>query len=138
MDTDPKLNSMDTYIGKRLKSALNHSKYSREEISTITSISAEELEKFEQGMQRIGSDKLSQLAKVLNQPVTYFFQGISAEQNIVSTQFNYTNDAHLTEAMASFNNIKSPCLKQNLLKLVSAVADDQYKQAKALLKLVIH
>lgn len=73
-----KPNPVDVHVGQRLRQRRVLVGLSQEKLARMVGITFQQVQKYERGANRIVASRLYQLAKVLDVPVSYFFDEISA------------------------------------------------------------
>lgn len=68
-----KVDPIDIYVGKRLKSRRLMLGLSQNDLGEAVNVSIQQIQKYERATNRISSSKLYNLAKFLRVPVSYFF-----------------------------------------------------------------
>lgn len=66
----------DIHVGRKVREARAAKGMSQEQLGKILGVSFQQVQKYEKGTNRIGSSRLYDIAKALDTPVTYFFDGI--------------------------------------------------------------
>lgn len=69
---------MDALVGSRLRSRRKQLRISQEKLGKEVGVSFQQVQKYENGTNRIGAGRLAEISKVLDVPVAYFFTGSSA------------------------------------------------------------
>lgn len=80
-----KPNPVDVHVGQRLRQRRVLVGLSQEKLARMVGITFQQVQKYERGANRIVASRLFELAKVLDVPVSYFFDDLSAKA---------ANDAH--------------------------------------------
>ncbi len=75
---DDILNVIDEYIGSRIRIRRNLLGLSQDQLAKNLNISFQQVQKYEKGNNRIAGSRIWQLARTLNIPVSYFFDGIES------------------------------------------------------------
>jgi len=65
----------DVEIGKRLKALRISAKLSQSKLAQFANISYQQIQKYEAGQNKISASKLMAFSKVLNVPISTFFEG---------------------------------------------------------------
>ena len=104
---------LDAYIGQRIKLRRTILKLSQDEVASMIGVTFQQVQKYENGMNRISAGRLFVLAKVLNVDVSFFFDGIEREVPNVET---FCAVDGISEKNVSFD----PMLDTETLKLVNA------------------
>ena len=68
---------MDALVGSRLRSRRKQLRISQEKLGKEVGVSFQQVQKYENGTNRIGAGRLAEISKVLDVPVAYFFTGNS-------------------------------------------------------------
>ena len=68
---------MDALVGARLRSRRKQLRISQERLGKEIGVSFQQVQKYENGTNRIGAGRLAEISKVLDVPVAYFFTGSS-------------------------------------------------------------
>jgi transcriptional regulator with XRE-family HTH domain len=105
----------------------------QEKLAGSLSLSFQQVQKYEKGSNRISASRLQQIAKILDVPVSFFFDvgptgdmfagGFSnaASTNFVSDFVTTSEGAQLTKAFA---RIKSARVRRRIVDLVEASSED--------------
>ena len=74
-----KPNPIDIHVGSRVRLRRTLLGMSQEKLADAVGLTFQQIQKYERGTNRIGSSRLYQFAQVLDVPVSFFFDGMSAE-----------------------------------------------------------
>jgi transcriptional regulator with XRE-family HTH domain len=69
---------VDIHVGARLRMRRNLVGLSQEQLGKSLGLTFQQIQKYERGINRMGSSRLFQMSKVLSVPVAYFFDEIPA------------------------------------------------------------
>lgn len=72
---------VDAYVGERLRERRKALNLSQSELGDMVSLSLQQIQKYEQGINRIASSKLYEFSNVLRVPVNYFFDGFETQHS---------------------------------------------------------
>jgi transcriptional regulator with XRE-family HTH domain len=72
-------NPVDVHVGQRLRQRRVLVGLSQEKLARMVGITFQQVQKYERGANRIVASRLFELAKVLDVPVSYFFDELSAK-----------------------------------------------------------
>ncbi len=67
---------VDIHVGSRLRMRRNLVGLSQEQLGKCLGLTFQQIQKYERGINRMGSSRLYQIAKTLSVPVAYFFEEI--------------------------------------------------------------
>jgi transcriptional regulator with XRE-family HTH domain len=76
---------VDIHVGSRLRMRRNLVGLSQEQLGKSLGLTFQQIQKYERGINRMGSSRLFQIAKTLSVPVAYFFEEIPVSFSL-STQ----------------------------------------------------
>ena len=68
-------NPIDVHVGARLRERRTMLGVSQEKLGEQLGLTFQQVQKYEKGVNRIGASRLFQIAKCLETPVQYFFEG---------------------------------------------------------------
>lgn len=122
--------SIDQYVGKRVRLRRKMLNMSQSKLADAIGLTFQQVQKYENGLNRMGASRLMQIAGVLEVPVTYFFEGAPGEPKISRsapspdfvTQFLANADGlALTRA---FTRLRGAKIKRSIVHLVQNLADN--------------
>ncbi|MBP7190664.1 MAG: helix-turn-helix domain-containing protein [Rickettsiaceae bacterium] len=135
-EDNAKVDPIDIYVGKRLKSRRLMLGFSQQDLGEAVSVSIQQVQKYERATNRISSSKLYHFAKFLKVPVSYFFAndleplsvpGFAEEQTPydsgASTNDDNASEREIMSLVRSYNSIKDPQVRKKILDLVRTFAD---------------
>jgi transcriptional regulator with XRE-family HTH domain len=121
---------IDQRVGSRVRMRRLMLKLSQTDLANGLGLTFQQIQKYEKGMNRIGASRLQQIARVLQVPVTFFFETASphppvAEDESLETlnHFMSTRDG-LTLAKA-FMRIGDIQLRRRIVDLVEHIEQNQ-------------
>ncbi|MGO9847683.1 MAG: helix-turn-helix domain-containing protein [Methylocella sp.] len=71
-----RITATDVHVGRRVRTARFAQRISQEELAEAVGVSFQQIQKYEKGVNRIGTARLNAIAKFFDLPVSYFFAGI--------------------------------------------------------------
>ncbi|MEK9753341.1 MAG: helix-turn-helix transcriptional regulator [Rhodospirillaceae bacterium] len=66
----------DVHVGQRIREARLAKGMTQTDLGNSLGISFQQVQKYEKGTNRVGSSRLWEVCKVLDQPITFFFEGL--------------------------------------------------------------
>jgi len=66
----------DIHIGRKLREARVAQGLTQEKLAAEIGISFQQVQKYENGRNRLASGRLWEIAQILNRPITFFFDGL--------------------------------------------------------------
>lgn len=110
-------NPIDVHVGNRLRQRRTLLGMSQEKLGEAIGLTFQQVQKYERGMNRIGSSRLFDLSRVLDVPVSYFFEEMSAE----TAERSPARQAGLSELPPMpYEHEPDPMAKRETLELVRA------------------
>jgi len=74
---------VDIHVGARLRLRRNLMGMSQEQLGKACGLTFQQIQKYERGTNRMGSSRLFQFAKLLEVPVSYFFDDVRGDRSAV-------------------------------------------------------
>src|ERR1700689_1716398 len=108
-------NPVDVHVGARLRLRRTLLGMSQEKLGQAIGLTFQQVQKYERGANRIGASRLFDLSRVLDVPVSFFFDDMNPA---VTAQVN-ENQAGLSEA-APARYEPDPMMRRETLELVRA------------------
>jgi transcriptional regulator with XRE-family HTH domain len=71
----------DIHIGSRLRQLRRAHGLSQAKLGEMLGLSFQQVQKYERGINRIGSGRLWQVSQMLDVPITYFFDGLAERED---------------------------------------------------------
>jgi transcriptional regulator with XRE-family HTH domain len=148
MATKP--NPIDVHVGKRLRLRRTLLGMSQERLGELLGLTFQQVQKYERGVNRIGSSRLFELGQILDVPVSFFFDdmpeggasppGGYAVPGLAEDRAPFEHDApgdlpldkrETLELVRAYYRIPDPAVRKRLFELTKALAnlDDSAKPA---------
>jgi len=70
---------VDVHVGKRIRHRRWMSGTTQQQLAENVGIKFQQIQKYETGMNRVSASRLWDIAKVLNVPVSFFFEGLDTQ-----------------------------------------------------------
>ena len=116
---------MDALVGARLRSRRKQLRISQEKLGKEIGVSFQQVQKYENGTNRIGAGRLAEISKVLDVPVAYFFTGSSgahlADGDRADTRA-ILSEPGATELLQAYAQIGSLALRNAVVRLARDLA----------------
>jgi transcriptional regulator with XRE-family HTH domain len=131
-----RISAMDIHVGRRVRAGRLANRISQEELGKAVGVSFQQIQKYEKGVNRIGTGRLHEIGKLLKVPVTYFFEG--AEKNATPARGSSMNA--VTEALstkegiriaAALARIPNPHLRRRIADVLEAIVHDEGKEVRS-------
>jgi transcriptional regulator with XRE-family HTH domain len=126
----------DIHVGKRLRLRRTILGLSQEAIGNAIGVTFQQVQKYERGVNRMGSSRLYEFSKILSVPVSYFFEEMDKSGSSVSAASNVAEDApafehermssrETLEMMRAYYRITDPLVRKRIFELIKSVAEDK-------------
>ena len=125
-------NPIDVHVGSRVRLRRKFLGKSQDALAGHLDLTFQQVQKYERGLNRISASKLFELARALQVPVAYFFEGYTdaeatgafapspAEQSV--QDFLATPEG--LELAEAFPRIKVPKYRRRIVELVRSLAEE--------------
>ena len=134
-------NPIDVHVGRRLRLRRTLLGMSQEKLGDAVRLTFQQIQKYERGVNRIGSSRLYQLSQILDVPVSFFFDDMppldeSAMLGLSEgppTPFEPDPMAkrETLELVRAYYRINDPAARKRLFELTKAIANVSSKSGKA-------
>ena len=123
-------NPVDKYVGSRVRMRRIMLGMSQEKLGDAIGLTFQQVQKYERGANRIGASRLYDLSRVLDVPVSYFFEELGdpapstgvGEPNGEPYQANPMMKRETLELVRAYLRIADPQIKRRLFELAKALA----------------
>ena len=111
--------AVDVHVGTRLRQRRTLLGMSQTKLGGSVDLTFQQIQKYERGSNRMGSSRLFEFAKVLDVPVSYFFDEMPAKAQAAKPAPGRGRNG-FSEAATPFAAEKDPLIKRETLELVRA------------------
>jgi len=124
---------VDVHVGSRVRLRRTLLGMSQEKLGKALKLTFQQIQKYERGANRIGSSRLYQLSRILDVPVSFFFDDMTAEvanrsegmaeegsQNFEVGQLSRRETLELVRA---YYKITDPAIRKKLFEMVKAMGN---------------
>ena len=132
-------NSIDEHVGLQLRQRRALLGLSQERLAEQVGITFQQIQKYENGANRVSASRLYEFSKVLEIPVTFFFENYGSNENKLlgfaegeQAGFEGPDDVmkrkETIELIRVYYSIGNPKLRKDLFKLVKSMAENLKNQ----------
>jgi transcriptional regulator with XRE-family HTH domain len=128
---------VDIHVGQRLRVRRSLLGLSQEKLAESIGLTFQQIQKYERGMNRISAGRLYQFSKILDVPVTYFYDQLGNAAKTYSSANYGLADNHQEEFSAgdlmqnketldlirAYYTIDNPEIRKDILKFVKSMAN---------------
>ena len=124
-----KISAIDKHIGKKIREGRAQAGYTKKALAAKLGITYQQLQKYETGANRISASRIAKVARILDEPISYFFDGspgvalkslCSPEEALIHKRLLKHEDT--AELAKAFNQITSVARRRLALELVREFA----------------
>jgi len=125
---------VDIHVGKRLRLRRTILGLSQEAIAKAIGVTFQQVQKYERGVNRMGSSRLFEFSKILSIPVAYFFDEMEkatphnssgVAEEAVAFEHEKMSSRETLEMMRAYYRISDTHVRKRVFELVKSLADDK-------------
>ena len=133
-------NPVDVHVGNRIRLRRTLLGMSQERLASLLGLTFQQVQKYERGMNRVGASRLWDISKVLEAPISFFYEDMD---KVVANQsprmFNIVDESNTMMREDEEEYIVDPMQKQETIELVKAYYKiPNRKAAKHLFDMIIN
>lgn len=130
-----KPNPVDIHVGGRVRLRRTLLGLSQEKLGEAIGLTFQQVQKYERGANRIGASRLYDLSRVLDVPVSFFFEDMDAQtaalsprhvtlevQDIDASEGDPMSKRETLELVRAYYRITDPVVRRRIYELAKAVA----------------
>jgi transcriptional regulator with XRE-family HTH domain len=126
---------VDLYVGARLRIRRKVLGLSQTQLADALGITFQQIQKYERGANRISASKLYEAARLLQSPVSYFFEGLDEtghgdqDDGMAQRMTQFVATPEGLELASLFPRLNDRRLRRRVVDLVKAMVDDEPARA---------
>ena len=129
-DSERLPNPVDLHVGARIRMRRKILGVSQERLADDLGLTFQQIQKYERGANRVSASKLYEIAKSLQSPVGYFFEGlVDSAAGVSEGGEPFVHDFLMTdeglELATVFPRISRAKVRRRILELVRSMADEE-------------
>lgn len=121
-------NPIDIQVGNRVRIRRMLIGMSQEKLGDMLGLTFQQVQKYEKGVNRIGAGRLFEVARILNVPVDFFYEGVSAAGEVESDGapvMEFVSSGEGLQLALAFMKIKDIKVRKRMLDLVKSLAEEE-------------
>ena len=127
-------NPIDIQVGNRVRIRRMLIGMSQERLGGLLGLTFQQVQKYEKGVNRIGAGRLFEVARILNVPVDFFYEGVNdANQGANETDgapvMDFVSSGEGLQLSLAFMKIKDAKVRKRVLDLVKSLAEQEAQKA---------
>lgn len=134
----PRISAVDAHVGRRIRMARFAKRVSQERLAQAAGVRFQQIQKYENGTNRIGTGRLHAIANFLEVPVSYFFEGMVRDAHggagdpsvrAVSEALSTREGVRIAVALS---RIRNQATRQRIADLLEAMIVEESTEARSL------
>ena len=128
-------NPIDAQVGNRVRIRRMLIGMSQERLGDMLGLTFQQVQKYEKGVNRIGAGRLFEVARILNVPVDFFYEGLATNQPGLGEPevaappvMEFVSSGEGLQLSLAFMKIKDAKVRKRVLDLVKSLADEEEQQ----------
>src|SRR6201996_9029608 len=128
-------NPIDVQVGNRVRIRRMLIGMSQERLGDLLGLTFQQVQKYEKGVNRIGAGRLFEVARILNVPVDFFYEGLATNQPgpgepeaAAPPVMEFVSSGEGLQLSLAFMKIKDSKVRKRVLDLVKSLADEEDQQ----------
>src|SRR5215813_7666929 len=125
-------NPIDVQVGNRVRIRRMLIGMSQERLGDLLGLTFQQVQKYEKGVNRIGAGRLFEMARILNVPVDFFYEGVngtagqpgSAESDGAPVM-EFVSSGEGLQLSLAFMKIKDARVRKRVLDLVKSLSEEE-------------
>ena len=118
---------IDIEVGKRIRLRRIEKGLSQTELGDYLGITFQQVQKYENGVNRVGASRLNKIAELLQVPIAFFFHAdgsvkSKSERNDIDTSL-FANAANSVRLLKAFAKIDDEAVQRKIIALVESISD---------------
>ena len=125
-------NPVDIQVGNRVRIRRMLIGMSQERLGELLSLTFQQVQKYEKGVNRIGAGRLFDVSRILGVPIDYFYEGIGAQlgqegfaEESAPPVMEFVSSGEGLHLSLAFMKIKDSKVRKRVLDLVKSLAEEE-------------
>lgn len=124
-----KANPIDAQVGNRVRIRRMLVGMSQEKLGDLLGLTFQQVQKYEKGINRIGAGRLFEIARILDVPIDFFYDGVGgAAEGLAETGapvMEFVSSGEGLQLSLAFMKIRDPKVRKRVLDLVKSLAEEE-------------
>ena len=125
-------NPIDIQVGNRVRIRRMLIGMSQERLGDLLGLTFQQVQKYENGVNRIGAGRLYEVSRILNVPVDFFYEGVASsgpEGESAPPVMEFVSSGEGLQLALAFMKIKDARVRKRMLDLVKSLAEEEELKA---------
>ena len=119
----------DVVVGHNVRFWRLERKMSQTDLANILGLTFQQIQKYENGANRVGASRLMQIALALDVPIHVFFDGAAPATNEMESPIKFVGDQQALRLVRAFADIDDPGLRRSVVNLVEGIAESRPEES---------
>jgi transcriptional regulator with XRE-family HTH domain len=124
-----KANPIDGQVGNRVRIRRMLIGMSQEKLGDLLGLTFQQVQKYEKGINRIGAGRLFEIARILDVPIDFFYDGVGTTSDGVGEArapvMEFVSTTEGLQLSLAFMKIRDPKVRKRVLDLVKSLAEEE-------------
>ena len=124
-----KANPIDGQVGNRVRIRRMLIGMSQEKLGDHLGLTFQQVQKYEKGINRIGAGRLFEIARILDVPIDFFYDGVGTPSDGLGEArapvMEFVSSTEGLQLSLAFMKIKDPKVRKRVLDLVKSLAEEE-------------
>jgi transcriptional regulator with XRE-family HTH domain len=116
---------LDAMVGAKIRVFRIHRKLSQTDLAEQIGVTFQQVQKYEQGANRIGASRLSRIAAVLDVSIGELFESSGSKSGASASLFRLLSDPYALRVLKAYARISDPRIRRAIAELVEGIAGKQ-------------
>jgi transcriptional regulator with XRE-family HTH domain len=132
---------VDVYVGQRLRLRRTMLNMSQEKLGALLGLTFQQIQKYERGTNRVGASRLWEIARLLDTPMSFFFDGFDApdgvnppgamNEELAPYDPTMTAKRDTLEMIRLYSSVSDPTARRKVLEVMRAIVATMEASAAA-------
>lgn len=123
-------NESDNTVAQRVRFRRIEFGKTQEELADAVGVTFQQIQKYENGTNRISAGRLQKIADALEVPVSFFFGPLSGIRDENKSIIDFLNTAYGVRLLKAFSEIADKKMQSSLLELVEELATETQSRVR--------
>lgn len=115
----------DKIIGERVRLARKLAKFSQTTLGLAVGVTYQQVQKYENGTDRIGAGRLYQVARATEQPITFFFDDNVVHSNAIGVSGALLADPRIEKLLVAVAKVENNRLLSDLVRIAETFVETE-------------
>ena len=124
-----KANPIDGQVGNRVRIRRMLIGMSQEKLGDLLGLTFQQVQKYEKGVNRIGAGRLFEIARILDVPIDFFYDGVGTPSDGVGEArapvMEFVSSTEGLQLSLAFMKIRDPKVRKRVLDLVKSLGEEE-------------